>query len=113
MKHLYRKYIKWPVQRLMYGYSDEIYCNLDSYLGDLIAYHLENFRDRCSGYPQSYKSEKAWKSDITIMAEAYRLLASDWKYGIENLNDPETVAKLKTIEKGTKLFRKHFNNLWI
>lgn len=107
VKRLYRNYIKYPLQRLLYGYSDDIYYNLDVYLAEIIAYHLEEFKERSSGYPMSYKNRDKWEKDMQIMIDAFRLLANRFESEVHFGKHRETV------EKGTKLFQKHFENFWI
>ena len=133
--------VKYAWQRVIKGYDDRCYWDLDSYLGPLIVRHLKNFRENNThGYPGygDVDTPEKWEATLDTMIEGWDFLADREKYedeivkklgtprkpgetfmGVElteNKFNRKTMREVnrqhKIATKKAMLFVKYFNNLW-
>lgn len=125
--------IKWFIQRITRGYSDDQLWNLNNYLGKHIIKVLTAFQEmKKSGVPCNYTEKngkkismnvamKNWKKDIQDMIDGFDFLTNDdvhfdamldvyendYKKAGKEYNKQALIAKKKA-----QKFIEHFNGLW-
>lgn len=87
------------------GFSDADTWSMDTSISQYIVPMLKRFKQLTNGYPQG-ETEKTWKKKIDIMIKGFTLIADGEQYCC---NDKK---KMKQMEDGLDLFRKHFFSLW-
>lgn len=113
-----KKYeIKWAWQRVIRGYDDRWYWNLDNQLQWIIPQCVRWLKKNHSGCPEKLydKNRKGnecweWEKILGKIAQGFEALK---KIDNEYLWRGEKYKKLnKEYQEGMKLFMKYFRNLW-
>ena len=104
--------VRWDAmkqQRLERGFDSSECWNLDSTIARFIIPRLEVFIGDHAGYPANMTSEQ-WDNILNQILEAFKLYMDEDAFF--NLTQEERDKRGKKIDKGLKLFAKHFSGLW-
>ncbi len=97
--------IKWIIQKLFRGYSDEDLFSLDDTISKFILPRLKAFRECPGGYSDYYfNNMDEWVVCIDKMIRAFEIMIED-----EWVSD-EKLTKEKN--EGFRLFYEHYEALW-
>ena len=109
-----KKEKKWKPLRINRMLNKREYCNIDYAIAVLILPLLEGFRKANKGYPSYVGSLEKWNKIIDKMIFSFREIAEEYKNKPNTFSEEEAYKKYsKKINRGLKLFGKHYNNLWI
>jgi hypothetical protein len=97
--------IKFFFQRRIRGFSDDETWSLDYEMSQWIAPRLRRFKELNCGFPGGLTSEE-WDKILDEMIWTFEFYGSDDSF----CNPDEELYK--RADKGMKLFRKYFRNLW-
>ena len=103
----YLRHVKWSYQRVRYGFSDKDLWSFDHYLSNVIVRGLTRLKSLQHGYPTSCKSECEWYDIMEDIIYTFEIN----KQIVDNLDIPSDIDK-ERYERGWKLFREYYNNLW-
>jgi len=103
--------IKYFYQRGRRGYSDRDLWDLSCYLSDMLSRALSDLKKNKHGYPPEL-TEKKWDRILTDMQSGF--LAQLALMDINTVTDSKEYTKELTakMNKGLKLFAKHYMDLW-
>ncbi len=96
---------KYCRQRIERGFDDSETWNLDVTIANFIIPRLERFIEVNICYPPDMEKD-GWDKKLNIMLEAFKLIVRD-----DAVCD-FTKEEDKTVNKGLKLFKKYFFDLW-
>ena len=102
--------IKYAYQRIVRGYDDKMFWNLDEQLGKIISEVTLKMADKFNSYPSDLTPEK-WEgilNDISLGFGSYLEMRSGW-YDFE---DKEFKRLDKNFKRGLKLFTRYYTHLW-
>lgn len=102
--------IKYAYQRVVRGYDDKMFWNLDEQLGKIISEVTLRMADKARGYPDGLTPEK-WElilNDISLGFGSYLEMRSGWY----DFQDKEFKRLDKNFKRGLKLFTRYYTNLW-
>jgi len=95
--------IKFLLQKIFRGFSDDETWNLDDTISKFVLPRLKRFKEINNGYPHGM-TWKQWNSKLNKMIKAFELIIED------NYMMPK--SKCKKVDEGLDLFREHFRALW-
>jgi hypothetical protein len=99
--------VKWFIQRGQRGYSDRDIWNLESYLSGWLPSALKVLETSRYGYPQGM-TRRGWETRLRIMREGFEAAKR-----MEDIpSRKETRYLLGRMNKGLRMFSKHFLSLW-
>ncbi len=122
--------IKYFIQRGLRGYSDEDVWSVSYYISSVLKKIIKDLKNQVHGYPTNFKSLEQWKNVLTEIEWTFRtaekLDANDWvRLKKTDLNNKEIISlskkhnihimteeECRRYDKGWKLFKKYFHNLW-
>lgn len=102
--------VRWDAmkkERLERGFDASECWNLDNTIARFIIPRLEVFIEDSMGYPANMTPEQ-WNRILSQILETFKLIVKDDC----GLSREEIIERDKKINKGLKLFAKHFNGLW-
>lgn len=94
---------KWAKQRKERGFDDRELWAMDSTITSFILPRLKAFAKHGHGYPAGMTSEE-WDATIQTMIDGFEEHA--------RRNEHECELNWRKIDKGLKLFAKHYGHLW-
>ncbi len=101
---MFRK-IRWIIQKIIRGYSDEDLFSLDDTISRFILPRLKAFRECPGGYNDCYfNNMDEWVACIDKMIRAFELMIEDDWFGDDQLT--------KEKNEGFELFCEHYGSLW-
>ena len=97
--------IKWIIQKICRGYSDEDLFSLDDTISRFILPRLKAFRECPGGYNDCYfNNMDEWVACIDKMIRAFEIMIEDEWFSDEKLT--------KEKNEGFRLFYEHYEALW-
>lgn len=104
--YLYRRFMRWPLQRVKRGYSDRDAWNLNNHIGLILCGALESYQRggaNANSYPNGLEPEE-WHAVVDQMREGFCIAAN-----MDSLSSREDVA---VVEQSLSLLQRHFGSLW-
>jgi len=99
--------VKFILQRLSSGWSDNETWSLDSSLSKIILPRLKRFKELTNGHPCDLTKDE-WHKMLDEMIFAFEWFSSDKRFAC----DENSEVKEERAKQGVKLFGERFTSLW-
>lgn len=96
--------LKYIIQRIKRGWSDEDCWAVDDHLATIIAGMTKQLKETSHGHPDEMTDEQ-WVKILQTISEGFQVYTDSIYDGLDE-------TKIKKFDKAMELFTKYFSHLW-